>query len=446
MELGQNEFLKTYLQYVEETETPKICHLWSVLSGVSACLGRRCWYPTGIGNVWPNMYIIFSGPPGGRKSSAIKYVRDLLEETTTIRFAPDDTGGQRQGLIKAMLGNEEKEIEGLTNDNLKDLIEEVAKKESLASIGSGKTNGHKVDFLETLGNIKFDIRDPHSLYISASELKSFLGENNSMMMTFLLKMFDCESYTYELKNSSYKFEDGLLGIIGATTPSELSLILPPGASGAGFNSRVIFVHSSGRNRRVPEPFLDPNARSFLLERFSLIFNEFSGAFEITDAAKKLWRELYMKNISIKDPRFLSYCERRFTHVQKVALSLAASRGGMVVDRQDIFLADQLLTLTEETMPDALGEYGMNRASVAKQKLLEYVTNLETPVPTAALYSFMSRDMTRIDFENAMSELHNGKKATVLVIPGVGQCIIGVSETPAKRAKKEMENIRQLLEG
>ena len=443
MELSQNEFLKTYLSYVEETETPKICHLWAVLSGISACLGRRCWYPTGIGNVWPNMYIIFSGPPGGRKSSAIRYVRDLLEEVTTIRFAPDDTGGQRQGLIKAMLGNTD-EVEGLTNDDLKDLIKRVGDADTLSSVG--KANGHKTDLLDTLGNIKFDTRDPHSLYISASELKSFLGENNSMMMTFLLKMFDCESYTYELKNSSYKFEDGLLGIIGATTPSELSLILPPGASGAGFNSRVIFVHSSGRNRRIPEPFLNLKVRPFLLERLSLIFNEMNGAFEVTAAAKTLWRDLYMKNISLKDPRFLSYCERRFTHVQKVALSLAASRGGMIVDYQDVYLADQLLTLTEEAMPDALGEYGMNKSSVAKQKLLEYISSLEVPVATSALYSFMSRDMTRVDFENAIQELHNGKKATVLNIKDIGQCIIGVSENPARRARKEMENIRKLLEG
>src|SRR5690349_22204716 len=94
MNIDRHEFLESYLQYVRNTESPKLLHIWAALSAVSACLGRRCWFESGK-PVWPNQYVVFSGLPGGRKSSAIDFAVDLLKQVTSIRFSPDDTGDRK---------------------------------------------------------------------------------------------------------------------------------------------------------------------------------------------------------------------------------------------------------------------------------------------------------------------------------------------------------------
>jgi Protein of unknown function (DUF3987) len=438
MNLERHEFLEAYLQYTHNTESPRLLHIWAALSAVSACLGRRCWFESGR-PIWPNMYVVFSGLPGGRKSSAIDNVTELLKKVTSIRFSPDDTGGQRQGLIKAMTtvgeGKDDKEeYEQMLRD-----LERAQNPETFAEM-----NGHTSHVVDKLKKVKFDIRDPHSMYIASGELKSFIGENNSQMLTFLLRMWDGGSYKYELRNTEYEIEDGLLGILGATTPSELALMIPPSAMGSGFTSRIIFVYAGQRTRNIPRWSLDRSVEPFLLRVFEELFANVNGGFRETPEAAAAYDDIYMRGITIKDPRFLSYIERRHTHLQKASLALAASRGSTTVGVEDIYLADQLLMVTEETMPEALGEYGMNKASIAKQKLVEFINSIEVPIPIPALYSMMSRDMTQIDFRNTITELTNGRKATVLVVKELGQCIIGVSDTQARRAKKEMDDVKRLL--
>jgi hypothetical protein len=438
MNLERHEFLEAYLQYTSNTESPKLLHLWAAVSAVSACLGRRCWFESGK-PIWPNQYIVFSGLPGGRKSSAIDFAVDLLKQVTNLRFSPDDTGGQRQGLIKAMTNMGEKEGDDKEFENLKAEFERIMQPETFADM-----NGHTSHVVDKMKKVKFDVRDPHTMYIASGELKSFIGENNSQMLTFLLRMWDGGSYKYELRNMEYEITDGLLGILGATTPSELALMIPPSAMGSGFTSRIIFVYAGPRARHIPRWSLDRSVEPFLLKVFEMLFQNVSGGFRETPEAAEAYDAIYMRGVTIKDPRFLSYIERRHTHLQKVSLALAASRGSTTIGVEDIQLADQLLMLTEETMPDALGEYGMNKSSIAKQKMIEFINSIEVPIPIPVLYSMMSRDMTQIDFRNTITELTNGRKATVLVVKELGQCIIGISETQARRAKKEIDDVARLL--
>lgn len=441
MNLERHVFLENYLQYVENTESPKLLHIWAALSAVSACLGRRCWFESGK-PVWPNMYIVFSGLPGGRKSSAIDFAVDLLKQVTQIRMAPDDTGGQRQGLIKAMtnMGEGEKADTKEQYDALIAEYNRIAEPQTF-----GEMNGHTSHVVEKIKKVKFDVRDPHTMYIASGELKSFVGENNSQMLTFLLRMWDGGSYKYELRNVEYEIENGLLGILGATTPSELALMIPASAMGSGFTSRIIFVYAGSRTRHIPRWSLDKSVEPFLLKVFEMLFRDVNGGFRETPEAAAAYDSIYMRGITIKDPRFLSYIERRHTHLQKTALCLAASRGSTTIGIEDIHLADQLLLLTEQTMPDALGEYGMNKSSIAKQKLIEYINSVEVPVPTAILYAWMSRDITKIEFENTLTELHNGRKATVFIDPQTKQqVVIGITDSQARRAKKEMDDVKRLL--
>ena len=433
--------IKMYLDYVEKTESPRLFHVWSFLSGISAAMGRRCWLPMGTGEVWPNMYIILTGPPAVRKSTAFKIVCSLLRKNTSVKFAPDDTSGQRQGLIAAMMNcsGGEKEDDKAIMDALTKTYQAHSKQEDNVTLGdlSGA--------LAELGTIRLDTRDPRTMLIAASELNSILGEGNTALLTFLQKMWDGDPYKYQLKNTQTELKDALLGIIAATTPSQLAIAMPSEAVGQGFTSRAIFVYADKKYaRRIARPELREDLEREIGDRFAQVSEQFYGAFKESYTAAQEFDRLYERGIVVTDPRFVHYADRRHTHLQKLAMALAASRGEMEIKMIDVQFADQLLLFTEQFMPDALGEYGMNKLSAAKQRLLEFLNTSVDPIPTQALYALMARDMSQLDFKNTMTELHNAKKVTVHVVPGIGQCVTAISQNQARAAKGELKQLESFM--
>lgn len=428
-------FLATYLKYVENTESPRIFHMWAALSCVSAAMGRRCWFPTGLGEIWPNMYVTLTGPPALRKGAAIKAATNLLKESTNVKFAPNDTGGQRQGIIRALLEtNADKESQ--------DLIRAITLETEKATTTMASL-AHDDVIMNNLNSIQIDNRDPHSMFAIAGELNSLIGENNTAMMTFLQEMWDGSAYKYLLKTTSQVLENALLSILAGTTPAQISIAMPPEAVGQGFTSRIIFVYAEKPYKRVARPTLDEGCAKVISDRFGKIFNEMSGAFHETDEAADVIDELYYRGVSIHDTRFLHYCDRRGDHLRKLSMALAASRGTMNIAKVDVVVADQLLALTEEGMPEALGEYGMNKTSAARQRLWDAIKNSDSPIPVEMLRNMMARDMSGIEFRTILSDFHNTKKASVVTLPGLGQCVVATAMASGTK-KRELKEITSLM--
>jgi hypothetical protein len=432
--------VKMYLDYVSNTESPRLFHVWSFLSGISAAMGRRCWLPMGTGEVWPNMYVVLTGPPAVRKSTAFKLVCALLRRHTTVKFAPDDTSGQRQGLIAAMMNQA---------DGLKDADREVIEALSVQTGRDKKVETTSLadlsDTLDKLGAINCDTRDPNTMFIAASELNSVLGEGNTALLTFLQKMWDGDPYKYQLKKEHVELKDALLGIIGATTPSQLAIAMPSEAVGQGFTSRVIFVYADKKYaRRIARPSLRADLENPIGTIFATVSDQFTGGFTEEPQASDLLDQIYERGVSIPDPRFVHYGDRRHTHLQKLCMALAASRADMQIKKVDVVFGDHLLSYTEQFMPEALGEYGMSKLSAAKQRLYEYLQTTDEPVPVQALYYLMARDMSQMEFKNTLTELHNGKKVSLTTLPGIGQVVSPVAQVKGKSPKKELQRITDLL--
>lgn len=389
-ELIKNKFLLTHLRYVEKTESPKLMHVWSAIAAASACLGRHVYLPFGIGKIYPNLYILLVGPPGTRKSAAIGFASDLVEENTDIRFAPDDTNGQRQGLISA--------IEGLHDaDEDADLL----RAESAAAI---------IDNMENL-EITINGEDQHTMFVCADEFQAFMGQNSLEMTTFLIKMYDGKKkYEYKLKKEKNCLVNPLLTLIGGTTPTSMAIIIPPAAVGQGFMSRIVLVHWPEKERSVPRPELNDDAKAELINTYKYLVNTAKGAIEESDAALAMLDKLYERPVKIEDNRFIYYAERRHTHLLKLCLILAATRQSATIEIEDVLQADTLLTETEKTMPDALGQFGLSPLAQTKQKMVEYIQFAKIPVPITVLWAIMHRDMMkRLDFQNCLSDLINAKK-------------------------------------
>ncbi len=388
----RNPFLQTYLEYVEETETPRIMHIWAAISGAGACLGRRVYLPFGFADIYANMCILLVGPPGVRKSTAILLMQKRLRKATAIRFAPEDSCGQRQGLIIAMEGDKE----DISDDDAKliDAANRLPDVDTMAKI-----------------NLAQDPRDAHVMYAVASEFASFIGQNAIEMVTFLNKVLDGEDYDYKTRSAQHTLDNPLLGIIGGTAPVSIQDAFPKAAIGHGFTSRIVFVYANRKYKKVPRP---PRPE-LKLERsidtfFSNLFYNTDGEVSESKPAKHLIDDIYENGVSnLNDARFIYYLERRQTHLIKTAMILAVTRGSMVIELEDIEEADMILSYTEKFMPDALGEYGMSPLANAKQKMLEFLIHARGPITIQMMWTMMHRDMRQVDFRNSLNDLENSGK-------------------------------------
>lgn len=402
-----NKTVLEYLKLTENSESPWLHHLWSLLFTASCCLGRRNYFELGDLTIYPNMYVLLSGNPGVRKSTAINTAKSLIEFNTRIRFAPDDTGGQRQGLIAAMVDEElmtqGEETDAVFKELEKDLPWYIEKEQE------NKEQRDK-DIIEAIGNMDTTmpyLADSKTLYVFASEFSTFIGIKNFELITYLTKMWDGENYEYRLKSAQCKIKDPLLGIIGGTTPTAIANALPLEAVGQGFLSRVILVYGD-KNKSIPRPRkMNPLAVKEVRDCLYRISNEFiGGAFKEDPDAAALLDSLYDKEHTIDDGRFEYYNTRRHTHLIKVIMALAALRGSHVISVDDVNDAETIMIATEQVMPDALGEFGLSSLSVVRQKILDYIKSCRSVVGYTAIEvrSHVSRDVKPQDFMTIMRDL------------------------------------------
>lgn len=419
----EHEFLHNYLQYVENTESPTIMHIWSAIAGASACMGRHVCLPFGIGDIFPNVFVLLVGAPGTRKSQAIKYSSKLVAEHTQIRFAPDDTGGQRQGLITALEGDPEEETK-------EDLDRQIDTTMRIADM----TN---VEKMETFANLQLQMSHPedrHTMFACASEFGTFMGEANANTTRFLNKVWDGEDYKYKLSKEQKVLKDPLMTIIGGTTTSDIARILPADAIGQGFMSRWILVFAPNKERKVARPTLDAKKAKHTIEIYKWLANEMRGEMREAPAAAELLDFMYTeKKIDLEDNRFIYYQERRHTHLMKLAMILAASRRSYVIETGDVMQADELLAYTEDRMPEALGEFGLSPVGAAKQKMIEVLQAAKEPITHTMFWNLMSRDMKQSDFKMAIADLIQADK-------------IAEMNTQFGRAFVYKDDIRSLIDG
>lgn len=395
----RSEFLDLYLRMVEDTEPPRIYHAWSALTGIAACLGRKAWTPWGPDKLFANLYVLLVGSPAARKSTAMGIMKKIVMKNTNIRFAQDDCSGKRQGIISLMVGDDFDEDEISIGKQMENLI---LTPETLADI--------EVD-LSTKKQSQPD-EDKHVIMVASTEFNNFIGHGNIEFLEFLSSMYDGEPYKYQLKNAREKMtmSDPLITLIGCTTPTNIATAMPAAAIGAGFMSRSILVHGTNRYKDLetfpplPEEYMEEVSRIY-----SEIYWTFKGEFTRTKDAAEFSEFVYRTPLALNDGRFLHYISRRHTHFRKLSMVFAATRLDHTINLEDVTNAHSLLEATEKHMPDALGEYGLNPISAAKQKIVDFITYAKEPVTFAMLQQFMHRDLKTQDIAACLNDLVGANK-------------------------------------
>lgn len=418
---------------VEDTESPRLFHLWSSVVALAAACGRKAWVPFGVvGKVFPNHYVLLIGPPAARKSVAMNIAYRLTKESTNVRFAPTDTGGQRQGLLRAMAREDKSEELGdALEAGLNDPFQSVESQEVLK------------EMQESLS--KLDKADWHTLSAFWSELSGALGQANYSLMDFLVRTYDGEDYRYETKNSDMVLEDTLMNILACTTPTSMSVTLPPSAEGHGFLSRFILVHGDANYKDVVWPTLPPaDIVMRLKETLSFVNTNIKGQAGITKQVQDYAAGLYNVQLEIDDPRFLHYKSRRFTHLLKLSHVIALSRQSNDLEKDDVELAHAILRVTERVMPEALGQFGLSPLSKLKQGILEFIRTSGGPVMLPAIQAAFHRDARPMDITEALQDLKSAGVLHNIQDEKSGHLLYAAKRV--KKDKREEELVNLLTEG
>ena len=333
--------LKDIIKLAENQEAADFSYLWAGLSCLAAQLARNVYIPFGNGKIYPNLYIMFVGDPGKRKSTAIKDLKKRVKAAGYQNICGDKVTMQKYLLDLAGVG------EGSIDDS------------NITEFNLGITLGTN-DYVES--------------YINQDEFSDFIGINNYPFISLLGNFWDIdEPYVYRTKGGqSIEIPSPIVNILGATTPSQFNTIFPPAISEQGFLSRLIIVNIPESKRKIARPLpSDETVIEKVVAGFKAV-RKLSGELVMSDAVWDKLEEIYLTWKPVEDTRFAHYSTRRHTQLLKLCILMTCSRMTIEMSVEDVILANTLLAYTEHFMPQALGQFGKNKDGDVSSKIISYL--------------------------------------------------------------------------
>lgn len=365
--MSEFNFIESYLDFYSDTEVPTLFNRWSAIAGISALLGRQCWVEHGHNRIFPNQYVMIVGESGTRKSTAVSFVKRLLEDVGYKKFAAKKT-------------SKEKFLEDL-HDGMEKIYDPEEEILDITKHKKGNWTGKSNPTMRELFGVERST-EPSECFITADEFNIFLGHSNIEFIEMLTDLWDASGlYTGRTKSGKpILINDPTINILGGNTQIGISMAFPTEVIGQGFFARLISVYAEPTGRRItfPKP---PNLelRKVLLESLMRMRGTFKGPIPLEPYAYVALDEIYQEWKDLEDVRFKSYSTRRFTHLLKLCLCVAAARDQTRVDTTTVIYANSVLHYTEHFMPKALGEFGKAVHSDVSAKILELLEKADKPL-------------------------------------------------------------------
>jgi hypothetical protein len=333
-----DNWLESYLEFTQNTEPPTIYHLWSGIIAISSCLQRKCYLDWGYESIiYPNMYAVLVGPPGGRKGTAMKIAKSFLRKLDVI------LGSDSLGSIQT-------------------LYEEILESEASYIDEFGTPLPHK------------------SLSVWSEEFQVFLADSDPRLISNITDLFDCPSHwRYSSIGRGVKdIGNCWLTIFGAITPSLLQSSLTQDAVGGGLVSRIIFVVGYGKSKKVPITFFskqDEDRQELLIRDLESIKN-LSGQFKTTQPFMDAYTAWYMSpgaTNGVDSEKFVGYNERRALHLRKLCMIFAvAEDDSMELQPHHLTRALHVLEMTELEMSNAFYGIGQGAHSTTMTNVMKFL--------------------------------------------------------------------------
>ena len=320
-------WLKSLLELVEDTEAPRLYWLWGGLLTISSALQRKVWIPYGVEDVFPNLYVCIVARPGERKAAPISLAKKMLEG---IYVPVSVDSSSKRALTKELAASAETE-----------------------------------QFQHPDGKP----RKMSTLAVISKELGSLLALDKENMIIALTDLYDShETWKYKTSDKGHDFLYNVcLTLFAATTPRYIINNLPPEAYAEGFASRVAWISERPIYKSVPwpKPFSSSLYKALVHDLHTI--NTLVGEFRITPTAKAIFDTWYVKiperKAALRDERLRGNLNRLHFLILKVSMVLKMAKSNVLVVEEDEM--GQAIDFVEEifdTTPRAFGQSGYSRLS------------------------------------------------------------------------------------
>lgn len=311
------------------SEAPETYIVWSGLFTLASVIKRKVYIPKnkmlGSWECYPNIYVLFVGPPATRKTTTMDYADALLAEVPNITEAADSM--TQQVLAKRI----------------------TESRDCAISIRSG-------------------------------ELGTFINPSGSVMIDFLVSLFDGRrkfSTDTLLRNVEFA-TDPCVNMIAATTPIWIANNLSELMVGGGLTSRTMLIFEEDLRRRqlfyeeLDYEYLDKVHKN-LVQDLVHISTNIAGQFKFTEDAKGYAEEWYKGLKMPEDYRLVGYYGRKHVHLFKVAMLVRLSYSDeLLITQADLSHALKLLETVEKKLSFAYQSVGKNPYTSELDAILDYI--------------------------------------------------------------------------
>jgi hypothetical protein len=364
-------FISNFLTYAEGCETPELYDLWSALATMSSIVSRRVWINQGYFTIYPNLYIVLVGPPGGRKTTAMNMTKDMLREIGTIPFAA--TCMTKEALCRYM-----------ATQCLRSFLVPGTER----------------------------MKEYTPITMCLTELSHFLGVNSAHMIDFLTTIYDQEFYDAKTKNKGDDLIPGpYLTVLACTTPSNITRYLKEDVISGGFSRRALFAFELDEGNPIAFPTITPTAQEAWnacvawAKQLEPIAGEFQWSSKATGWYKKWYEELFHGLKTHTNIMTRGYYKSKHIQLLKVAMLVTLSSStDLLLRQEDLLVGLEILEKLETNLPKVFEGMGRNELAPVAARMVDLLEMAGQPVPEKKVVAEFFRDADTRELYGVISHL------------------------------------------
>ena len=330
-------------------EAPRSFLEWSAFSVLGGVLKNHVYFKDGRYTLYPNQYIILTGPPAIGKGTAINYAWSLVKD----------------GSKPFPLANT--------------ISDRVTAPRILQRIAEGWPIAPQV---AVGGQIVTSLRE-HTCTLFSTELRVLVTASD-WMLEFMCECWDRNAYDYDTKNmGSSIIKNMCTSLIGGTVPDYIrGMEKDVDASVAGgFSSRCLFIFEDKKSKDLPfaQPIED-NPKSLdlynkLKEDLDYISRNMRGEYKMIPDAKIAFSNFYpsIAPEPADSDAMLNFKGRMKSHIFKTAMVLAAGRkDDLILEGVDMRVAIQLISNVQRKLDRVFRGAGNSRLAETSARVISCV--------------------------------------------------------------------------
>jgi hypothetical protein len=351
-------FIQNFLTYAKGCETPEMYDLWSALATLSSVVSRRVWINHGYFTVYPNLYIVLVGAPGGRKTTAMNMTKDMLREIGTIPFAA--TCMTKEALCKYMA----------------------------------------TQCLRTFPIPGTDrVKEYSPITMCLTELSHFLGANSAHMIDFLTTIYDQEFYDAKTKNKGDDLIPGpYLTVLACTTPSNITRYLKEDVISGGFSRRALFAFELDEGDPIAFPVITEEASQAWKscvewsKQLELVAGEFQWSSDAIGWYKPWYDELFYSLRTHTNIMTRGYYKSKHIQLLKIGMLIALSESTELrLTKEHLLVGLEILDKLETNLPKVFEGMGRNELAPVAARMVDLLEMAGQPVPEKKVVAEFFRD-------------------------------------------------------